>query len=92
MDWVVRTIKRAQPKLRKWFERLSPREWIVYGALPWAQRPFDLVTRTEESLHEFAPEALRLLSTYEHDEARAARWATHRCLAPGSTQAFTPLQ
>ncbi len=92
MDWLVRTIKRAQPKLRKWFERLSPREWIVYGALPWAQRPYALVTRTEEPLHEFAPEALQLLATYEHDEARAIRWATHRCLAQGNPQVFTPLQ
>ncbi len=91
MDWLVRTIKRAQPKLRRWFERLSSREWIVYGAVPWAQRSYALVTRTDETIHEFAPEALRLLSLYEHDEKRAVRWATHRCLAPGRAQAFTPL-
>ena len=91
MDWLVRTLKRAQPKLHKWFERLSPREWIVYGAVPWAQRSYALVTRTDETIHEFAPEALRLLTSYEHDEKRAVRWATHRCLAPGRTQVFTPL-
>jgi hypothetical protein len=92
MDWLVRTVKRAQPKLKKWFERLSPRERIMYGALPWAQRSYALVTRTDESLHEFAPEALQLLTSYEQDEARAVRWATHRCLAPGNAHVFTPLQ
>lgn len=91
MDWLVRTVKRAQPKLQKWFERLSRREWILSGALPWMQRPYALVTRLDEGVHEFASEALQLLVSYENDEGRAARWATHRCLAPGATHVFTPL-
>ncbi len=91
MDWLMRTVKRAQPKLLKWFERLSRREWIVYGALPWVQRPHALVARMDEAVHEFDHEALRVLASYENDNERALRWATHRCLAPGATQVFTPL-
>jgi len=91
MDWLVRTVKRTQPKLLKWFERVSHREWILYGALPWVQRAYGPVARMDEAVHEFDREALRLLTSYEQDEARAARWATHRCLAPGGTHVFTPL-
>lgn len=91
MDWLVRTVKRTQPKLLKWFERASHREWIIYGALPWVQRSYSLVARMDEPAHEFDPEALQLLTSYENDEARAVRWATHRCLAPGSAHVFTPL-
>jgi hypothetical protein len=91
MDWLMRTVKRAQPKLLKWFERLSRREWIVYGALPWVQRPYALVSRMDEAVHELDREALKLLASYENDDQRAVRWATQRCLVPGQTQVFTPL-
>jgi hypothetical protein len=91
MDWLVRAAKKAQPKLLEWFSRLSRREWIAYGALPWILRPFSLVARAEDSFDEFAAEAVRLLPSYEDDDARAVRWATHRCLAPGNASAFVPL-
>jgi hypothetical protein len=91
MDWLVRTVKRAQPKLLKWFERLSQREWITCGALPWMQRAYSLVARMDEAVSEFDPDALRLLASYEKSEAQAVRWATRRCLAPGNTNVFTPL-
>jgi hypothetical protein len=91
MDWLVRTVKRTQPKILKWFERAAQRERIIYGALPWVQRSYSLVARMDEAVHEFDREALQLLTSYENDEARAVRWATHRCLAPGSAHVFTPL-
>jgi hypothetical protein len=59
--------------------------------LPWILRPFSLVSQAEESLAEFAPEAVRLLSVYEDDDARAVRWATQRCLVSGKSSAFVPL-
>jgi hypothetical protein len=37
------------------------------------------------------PQVLQLLPVYEADTTVAARWRTHRCLAPGSTSAFVPL-
>ncbi len=89
MDWLMRTVKRAQPKLLKWFERLSPREWILHGALPWLQRSHALLARSVSRGDAFDTEALRSLPSYEHDEAQAARWATERCLAPGNATAFT---
>lgn len=91
MDWLVRTVKRTQPKILKWFEQATQRDWIIYGALPWVQRSYSLVARMDEAVHEFDREALQLLTSYEDDEARAVRWATHRCLAPGNTHVFTPL-
>lgn len=91
MDWLVRTVKRTQPKILKWFEPATQRDWIIYGALPWVQRSYSLVTRMDEAVHEFDREALQLLTSYENDEAQAVRWATHRCLAPGNTYVFTPL-
>lgn len=91
MDWLIRTVKRAQPKVLKWFEQRSPREWIMYGALPWMQRSYALIARMDEAVPEFDFEALQLLSSYEKDEARAVRWATQRCLVPGNTSVFAPL-
>jgi hypothetical protein len=91
MDWLVRMVKRVQPKLLEWFGKLSQREWITYGALPWIVPPFSLVARPEDSVEEFAPEAAQLLPTYEDDDTRAVRWATHCCLAPGKSSAFVPL-
>lgn len=93
MDRLTRAVKKAQPKLWQWFDRLSRREWIACGAVPWILRPSALVAREVVSLQEFAPEAVRLLPSYEDEdgEAQAVRWATHRCLAPGSPSAFAPL-
>ena len=82
MDRLIRNVKKIQPKLARWFDRLSHRDMILHGALPWALRPFALIASDEECFSwEPHPEALDLLSHYEDDDARAARWATHRCLA-----------
>lgn len=91
MDWLIRTVKRAQPKILKWFEPAAQRDRIIYGALPWVQRSHHLVARMDEAVREFDREALQLLTSYEDDEAHAVRWATHRCLAPGNAHVFTPL-
>jgi hypothetical protein len=91
MDQLARSARKMQPKLIEWFERLSYREQIMQGALPWALRPFAYMLQKEEYLQELDQRALRLLPTYEDDEAQAVRWATHRCLAPGTQSAFVPL-
>ncbi len=92
MDWLTRAAKKAQPKVLAWFGRLSRQEWITYGALPWIRQPFTLLSGEENPLFwNLAPAALRLLPTYEDDDAQAIRWATHRCLAPGSSSAFVPI-
>lgn len=91
MDWLARAAKKAQPKLLEWFTRLSQHEWIICGAFPWVLRPFALAARTEDYSWELDARALRLLPLYEADEARAVRWATHRCLAPGKQSAFVSL-
>ena len=92
MDWLTRAVKKAQPKLLAWFGRLSRREWITCGALPWIRRPFALLSGEENPLcWDVAPAALRLLPTYEDDDEQAIRWATHRCLAPGTPSAFVPI-
>ncbi len=91
MDRLIWAAKKAQPKLLEWFDRLPRREWIVCGALPWVLRPFALVAKEDDYSYELAPRALRLLPSYEDDDAQAARWATHRCLAPDNPNAFVPL-
>ena len=92
MDWLTRAAKKAQPKVLAWFGRRSRREWITYGALPWIRQPFALLSGDENPLFwNLAPAALRLLPSYEDDDAQAIRWATHRCLAPGSSSAFAPV-
>ena len=92
MDWLIRSVRRAHPKLLKWFERASRREWIIHGALPWVQRSYAIAARMDDAVHELDREALQLLDSYENDEEQAVRWATQRCLAPGETHVFTPLQ
>ncbi len=92
MDWLTRAAKKAQPKVLAWFGRRSRREWITYGALPWIRQPFALLSGDENPLFwNLAPAALRLLPSYEDDDAQAIRWATHRCLAPSSSSAFAPI-
>lgn len=91
MDRLVHVSKKIQPKVLEWFAHRPRREQIVYGALPWALRPFVFIAQKEEYPKELAPRALQLLPTYEEDEATAVRWATHRCLAPGTQSAFVPL-
>lgn len=92
MDWLTRMVKKVQPRILAWFRRLSRRDWVIFGALPWALRPFSLIANDEECFFwEPAPEALRLLPMYEDDDAQAVRWATHRCLVPGRSHAFTAL-
>lgn len=93
MDRLARLATKAQPKLSAWFTRLSKREWIIAGARPWVLRPLAWAMREEEDRLAWnpAPEALRLLPSYEDDARQAARWATHRCLAQGNASAFVPL-
>ena len=91
MDRLARDMKKLQPQLARWFSRLSYRERIIQGALPWVLRPYAVIANDEDCFSwEPDPEALQLLSFYEDDDARAARWATHRCLAPGRP-AFVPI-
>lgn len=91
MDRLVRDMKKLQPLLARWFSRLSHRESIIHGALPWVLRPYAAIANDEDCFSwEPAAEALQLLPFYEDDDARAARWATHRCLAPGRS-AFVPI-
>lgn len=92
MDWLTRAARKAKPKVLDWFATRSRHEWIVYGALPWIRRPFAMLSGEEiPLLWNVSPEALRLLPTYEDDEAQALRWATHRCLRPGGSSAFVPI-
>jgi len=91
MDRLARDMKKLQPQLARWFSRLSHRESIIQGALPWVLRPYAVIANDEDCFSwEPDPEALQLLPFYEDDDARAARWATHRCLAPGRP-AFVPI-
>ena len=93
MDWLTRTAKKAQPRVFAWFEQLSRQEWITYGALPWIRQPFALLAGEENPLFwNLAPEALRLLPSYEDDDAQALRWVTRRCFAPGTFSAFAPIR
>jgi hypothetical protein len=92
MDRLTRAVTKVQPRLEQWFGRLSRRQWIVQGAWPWVLRPFAAVAEGEFGcVWDPAPEALRLLPSYEDDALQAARWATHRCLAQGRSRAFAPL-
>lgn len=91
MDRLAHAAKKVRPKLLEWFTRHSRPEQILQGALPWALRPFVFIAQNGEYPHELDPRALRLLPTYEEDDATAVRWATHRCLAPGVQSAFVPL-
>jgi hypothetical protein len=91
MDRLARMVKKVQPKLLDWFTRRSRREQIIHGALPWALRPFMSIARREEYPEALDQRALQLLPAYEDDDAKAVRWATHRCLAPGVQNAFVPL-
>jgi len=93
MDWLTRAAKKAQPRVLAWFEQRSRREWITYGALPWIRQPFALLAGEENPLFwNLAPAAVRLLRSYEDDDAQAVRWVTHRCLAPGRSSAFAPVK
>jgi len=93
LDWLTRAAKKAQPRVLAWFERLSREEWITYGALPWIRQPLALLAGEENPLFwNLAPAALRLLPSYEDDDAQALRWVTRRCFAPGASSAFTPVR
>jgi len=92
MDWLTRSMKKVQPKFEDWFSRQKRREQIVTCALPWIVAPLALLSTDEgHRARELSPQALQLLPMYEADTVAAARWRTHRCLAPGSTSAFVPL-
>ncbi len=92
MDWLTRSMKKVCPKLDTWFTRRKRREQILACALPWIVPPFALLSAAEVYRgRDYAPQALQLLSAYEDDDAIAARWHTHRCLAPGSSSAFVPV-
>jgi hypothetical protein len=92
MDWLSRTIAKVQPKLEDWWNRQPRRQRIMTGALPWIVRAFAVLSTDEVArAGEFSPQALQLFPHNEEDDALAARWLTHRCLAPGSLSAFVPL-
>jgi hypothetical protein len=92
MDWLTRTIAKVRPKFEAWLNRQSRQQRIMTGALPWIVRSFSVLSTDEVTRAcEFSPEALELLAHYEEDDLQAARWMTHRCLAPGSLSAFVPL-
>jgi hypothetical protein len=93
MDWLTRAAKKAQPRVLAWFERRSRRERITSGALPWIRQPFTLLAGEENPLFwNLAPAALRLLPSYENDDAQALRWVTRRCFAPGASRTFAPVR
>ena len=92
MDWLTRSLKKTQPKVDDWFRRRTPREQILARALPWIIPPFALLSVDEaQRACDLSPQALHLLPVYETSDVAAARWRTHRCLAPGSLSAFVPL-
>jgi hypothetical protein len=92
MDWLTRSMKKVQPKIEGWLSRRARQEQIVACALPWIVAPLALLSTDEgHRAGELVPQALQLLPLYEADTTTAARWRTHRCLAPGSTSAFVPV-
>src|SRR5262249_23304704 len=92
MDWLTRAVKKAQPKLEEWFNRRTRRERIIAGALPWIVRLFAILSGDEvHRACDLSATALQLLPMYEDNDLQAARWLTHRCLAPGGLSAFAPL-
>ncbi len=92
MDWLTRAIAKVRPKLEEWWNRQPRQQRIMTGALPWIVRPFGVLSPDEVvRASEFSSQALELLPRYEEDDALAARWLTHRCLAPGNLSAFVPL-
>jgi hypothetical protein len=92
MDWLTRSMKKVQPKLESWLSRRTRQEQIIACALPWIVAPLALLSADEgHRAGDLTPQALQLFPLYEADAAAAARWRTHRCLAPGSTSAFVPM-
>jgi hypothetical protein len=91
MSRLAQATAKAQPALREWFTRRSRRDWIISGAWPWVVRPLTAILPEGPPSVAFVPLALELLPLYEDDDARALRWATHRCLTSTSRHAFTPL-
>lgn len=91
MDRLVRNIKKLQPRLSDWFARLSRHDAIIQGATPWVLRPLSVIVNAEDCFDwQPDPEVLRLLPLYADDDARAVRWASHRCLAP-DRPSFVPI-
>ena len=93
IDRLTRAAKKIQPRLLSCFQNKSRHNAILFGARPWALRPLSLVMHAERRLDwEPAQTALTLLSEYTDDDALAARWATHRCLARDRRSAFMPVE
>ena len=93
IDRLTRAAKKIQPRLLSWFQRKSRHDAILFGARPWALRPLGLVIQAEECFDwEPAQAAANLLSEYTDNDALAARWATHRCLARDRQSAFMPVE
>ncbi|MSQ47343.1 MAG: hypothetical protein EXR78_02975 [Deltaproteobacteria bacterium] len=92
MDWLIRAIAKVRPRLEDWFNRQPRRQRILAGAVPWIARAFAVLSTDEVTrASELSPQALALLPHYEEDDPHAARWMTHRCLAPGTLSAFVSL-
>ncbi len=93
LDRLTRAAKKIEPRVLAWFQKQSPYATILYCAQPWAVRPAAVVVPSEECFAwQPAPAALELLSHYAQDDALAARWALERCLTPGRSSAFVPLE
>ena len=92
LDRLTRAAKKTEPRVLSWFQAQAPHATTLHCAHPWAVRPAAVVVPSEYCFAwQPAPAALELLSQYARDDALAARWALERCLAPGRSSAFVPL-
>ena len=93
LDRLTRAAKKTAPRLLTWFQAQSSSKAIRLCAQPWAVRPASVVVPSEACFDwQPTPPALELLSQYAHDDSLAARWVTERCLAPGRSSAFVPVE
>lgn len=92
MEWLTRTMKKAQPKLESWFAHRTPQQIVTDSSLSWSVPPFALLS--SEEVHRastFSPTVEQLTALYLQEPSRAGRWLAQRCLAPGNVSAFVPL-
>ena len=93
LDRLTRAAKKIEPRVLAWFQAQSPHATVLYCAQPWAVRPASVVVPSDACFDwQPSPAALEVLSRYARDDTLAARWALERCLAPGRSSAFVPLE
>ena len=93
LDRLTRAAKKTAPRILAWFQAQSSYKTILFCAQPWAVRPAAVVVPSEACFDWTpAPAALDLLSHYAQDDTLATRWVTARCLAPGRSSAFVPVE